>query len=140
MKEKFVAVLIKPKKEDKRNNEDLKAENLKGLNKVRKNLKVQNIRQRRKQGLMVEVMTQSDVEAISSCDHNKMGFVVERPKKIDSSVVIYDVEREYKKEDLKEDLFIKKNFEGSSDSELDKLKKAIKFTHSFKTKDERRVN
>ena len=62
-----------------------------------------------------------------------------RPRKIDPSVIIYDIEREYKEEELKEDL-IKKNLEISSDSEVEEAEKAIKFVHKFKAKDERRVN
>lgn len=138
-KEKCEVVLIKPEKEDKRNNEEIKAAVLKGLSKVRKNLKVRSIRQMRKQGLVVEVMTQRDVEVIESCDLRKIGFVMERPKKIDPSAIIYGVEREYKEEDLKEDL-VKKNLDISSESEAEEAKKLIKFVHSFKAKDERRVN
>ena len=70
-KEKYEVVLIRPKKEDKRNNEDIKADVLKGLSKVRKTLKVRSIRQMRKQGLVVEVMSQKDVEAIGSCELEK---------------------------------------------------------------------
>ena len=62
-----------------------------------------------------------------------------RPRTIDPSVIIYDIERKYKEEELKEDL-IKKNFEISSDSEAEEVEKAIKFVHKFKAKDERRVN
>ena len=68
-KEKFQVVHIKPKKEDKRNNEEINVDILKGLDKVRKNLKVRTIRQMRKQ--VVEIMNQDDVEAIRSCDLNK---------------------------------------------------------------------
>lgn len=53
------------------------------------------------------------------------------------SIIIYDVEKEYKEEELKEDL-IKKNLECSSNSELEeskkKKKKNIKFMQKFKTK------
>ena len=95
-RENFEVVLIKPKGEDKRNNEQIKDEILKELEKVRKNLKVRNVRQMRKQGLVVEVMDQSEVETIGSCELDKIGFSVERPKKIDPSIIIHDVERDYK--------------------------------------------
>ena len=114
-KEKFEVVLIKPDKEDERNNEQIKMDLMKGLDKVRK------MRQMRKQGVVVEVMSQDDVEAIKSCDLKKLGLVVERPKKIDPSIIIYDVEKEYKAEELKEDL-IKKNLQLGSDDETDGIK------------------
>ena len=47
-KKKYEVVLIKPEKEDRRNNEQIKEEALKKLEGVRKNLKVRNIGQMRK--------------------------------------------------------------------------------------------
>ena len=44
-KERYEVVLIKPEKQDKRNNEEIKAEILKGLNNVRKKIKVRGVRQ-----------------------------------------------------------------------------------------------
>ena len=54
-------VLIRPEKEDKRNNDQIKEEELKKLEGVRKKLKVRNIRQLRKQGVLNEVMDKTDV-------------------------------------------------------------------------------
>ena len=65
-KEKFEVMLVKPEKDDKKNNEQIKEEVLKKLEGVRKNLKVRNIRQMRKQGLVIEVMDNSDVETIKN--------------------------------------------------------------------------
>ena len=67
------------------------------------------------------------------------GFVVERPKKVNPSIIIYDEEKDYKEEDLKEDL-IRKNLGDISDSEVSELMNEIKFVHHFKVKDEKRVN
>ena len=41
---------------------------IKRLEKIRKNLKVRNIKQMRRQGLVVEVVDQNDIKAIRSCD------------------------------------------------------------------------
>ena len=138
-KEKGEVVLIKPKSEDKRNNEEIKADVIKGLEKVQKSLKVLNIKQMRRQGLVVEVVDQNDIEAIRFCDLEKLGLVVERPRKIDPSIIIYNIEKEYKVKELKKDR-VKKNPEYSSDTEIEEVMSSIKFSHSFKAKDERRVN
>ena len=94
-------VLIKSEKEDNRNNDQIKAEVLKKLVNVRRTLKVRSVRQMRKQGL-VEVQNHKDVEIIQSCELNKKGLVVEMLKKVNLSVIIYDIEREYKESELKE--------------------------------------
>ena len=107
-KEKYEVLIIKPEEEDSRNNEQIKEEVMKKLEGVRKKLKVRNIRQTRKQGVLIEVVDHKDVETINACDLKKDGFVVERPKKVNPSIIIYDVEKDYKEEDLKEDL-IRKN-------------------------------
>ena len=138
-KERYEVVLIRPEKQDKRNNEEIKEEILKGLNKVRKNIKVRGVKQMRKQGVVVEVLDQKDVDIIKSCDLKKAGFVIERPRKINPSLIIYDVEKEYNEEELKEDL-IRKNLDHVSESEIEEIRNTIKFVHKFKTKDERRVN
>ena len=65
---------------------------------------------------------------------------MERPKKVNPSIIIYYVEKEYKEEDLKENL-IRKNVGELSDSEEDtEMQNEIKFVHSFRIKDEKRVN
>lgn len=138
-KQNYEVVLIKPEKEDKRSNDQIRVDVLKKLDSVRKTLKVRSVRQMRKQGLVVEVQNNKDVETIQSCELNKIGLVVERPKKVNPSVIIYDIERDYKESDLKEDL-IRKNFDNIPESDKEELIGEIRFTHSFKSKDERRVN
>ena len=39
-------------------------------------------------------MDNKDVETIRGCDSKKEGFVVERSKKVNPSISIYDVEKE----------------------------------------------
>ena len=65
--------------------------------------------------------------------------MIERPKKINPSLIIYDVEKDYNEEELKEDL-IRKNLDHVSDSDVEETRNTIKFVHKFRTKDERRVN
>ena len=47
-------VIIKPEKEDRRNNDQIKEEVLKKFEGVRTKLKVRNIRQLRKQGVLLK--------------------------------------------------------------------------------------
>ena len=138
-REKFEVVLVKPEKEDRRNNEQIKEDVLKKLEGVRRNLKVRNIRQMRKQGLVIEVKDNSDVETIKRCNLDKVGLVVERPRKIHPSIIVYDIEKDYKEEELKEEL-IRKNLGEVSESEFAELTNEIKFVHNFKVKDANRVN
>ena len=131
-KEKYEVVLIKPEKEDKGN--DQIKEMLKKLERVRRTLKIRNFRQLRKQGVLIEVMDKTDVETIKVCDLKKEGFVVERPKKVNLSIIIYDVES-----DLKEDL-LRKNSRDLFDTEVSDIINDIKFVLNFKVKDEMRIN
>ena len=112
---------------------------LKKLESVQTKLKVKNIRQLSKQGDLLEVIDKTDTETINACGLNKEGFVVERPKKVNLSIIIYDVEREHKEDDLKEDL-IRKNCGDLSDIEVSDIMNEVKFVHNFKLKDQKRVN
>ena len=137
--EKCEVLLIKPAREDKRSNEQIKTEALKKLVKIRQTVKFRSVRQMRKQGLVVGVQGNKDVEAIKNCELHKLGLVVERPKKLNPSVMIYDVEKDYKAEELKEDL-VRKNFNNISESDLEQLKEPIIFVHPFKVKNGTRYN
>ena len=85
----------------------------------------------RKQGVLIEVVDNKDVETINACDFKKEGFLVKRPKKGNLCIIIYDVEKDYKEEDLKEDL-VRKNHGEFSDSEVSDLTNEIKIVHNFK--------
>ena len=131
-KEKYEVILIKPEKEDKGN--DQIKETLRKLEGVRRTLKVRNFRQLRKQGVLIEIMNKTAVETIKACDLKKEGFVVERPKNVNLSIIIYDVES-----DLKEDL-LRKNSRGLFGTEVSDIINEIKFVLNFKVKDEMRTN
>ncbi|KAK2578278.1 hypothetical protein KPH14_012227 [Odynerus spinipes] len=92
----------------------------------------------RKNGLVVEVDGKSDVEIIRKSNLEKAGLVVEEPRKQHPAIVIFDVEKDYKVEELKEDL-IHKNCGTDNEDELRKLRQSINFKFSYKTK-ENRVN
>ena len=87
-KEKYEVLIIKPEEEDNRNNEQIKEEVMKKLEGMRKKLKVRNIRQTRKQGVLIEVVDHKDMETINACDLKKDGFVVERPRKVNPFIIL----------------------------------------------------
>ena len=138
-KENYEVLLIRPEKEDdKRSNDDIRMDVTKSLNSVRGQLKVRGIRQMRNKGIVIEVKDKNDVELINEAKLEKIGLKIDKPKKLSPSIIIYDVEKDYKVEDLKEDL-IKKNFDTNNEKELDELRNGILFRHCFKSK-ENRVN
>ncbi|CAK9827569.1 Uncharacterized 50 kDa protein in type I retrotransposable element R1DM [Anthophora retusa] len=139
-KARYEVILVKPQNEaDSRNNEQIKQDVTKKLNSVRSSVRVNSIRQMRNKGVVIEVKDASDIERIKKCELEKVGLKVEKPKKINPSIIIYDVEKEHKVEDLKED-FIRKNLNLNDDITLKSLTEEIVFTHSVKTKDEKRIN
>ncbi|CAK9811750.1 Uncharacterized 50 kDa protein in type I retrotransposable element R1DM [Anthophora quadrimaculata] len=139
-KVKTEVILVKPIKEnDTRNNEQIKQEITKSMKCIRSSVRVNNIRQMRNKGVVIEVKDTTDVELIYKCELEKIGLKLEKPKKINPSIIIYDVEKEHKVEELKED-FIRKNFNNLGDSNIKNLNEEINFTHSTKTKDDKRVN
>ncbi|CAK9799231.1 Uncharacterized 50 kDa protein in type I retrotransposable element R1DM [Anthophora plagiata] len=109
-KAKCEVILIKPQNDtDTRTNEQIKQDITKKLNCIRSAVRVNNIRQMRNKGVVVEVKDTTNVELNKKCELEKIGLKIEKPKKINPSIIIYDVEKEYKVEELKED-FIKINF------------------------------
>jgi len=127
-------VLVKPINEkDKRDNEEIKATVIKQLSEIRNKIKVIKIRQMRQKGLVIEVNGKEDVKLISSANMDKFGLEIEEPKKLNPSIMIYDVDEKYNKEELKKD-FIKKNFDSLSTQDQTELLDKIKFLKCFKTK------
>ncbi|XP_067207958.1 structural maintenance of chromosomes protein 2-like [Linepithema humile] len=132
-------ILIKPKKEDKdkRTNDEIKTDLLKGLESIKGNLKIKNIKQMRNKGLILEVNGKEDVELVKQMNLDKKELKIGEPKRIDPLIIIYDVENDYEIEELKEDL-VNKNFEQLTKEERQILKKEISFSFHYKTKENRR--
>lgn len=130
-------LLIKPKSdEDKRSNDEIRTAVTSALSSVCSKIKIKSIRQMRKKGLVIEMKGKNDMEIIKNAKLECKDLKIESPKKILPSIIIYDVEKEYKLEELKED-FITKNFEKYNHKELDGLRETIVFRHHFKTKEDR---
>ncbi|KAK2577757.1 hypothetical protein KPH14_012616 [Odynerus spinipes] len=124
---------------DKITNEEIKTKVMSVLKKDMTKLKVRNIRQLRSKGLVVEVNSKVDVEIIKNSGLQGEGLKMAEPRKLDPSLIIYDVEKEHKAEDLKNEL-ICKNFDGYNDQEKVKINEKINFKYCFKTKNEGKVN
>lgn len=89
--------------------------------------------------MLIEVGDKDDVKIIKEARLDRVGLSVNEPRKLDPCVVIYDVEKDWKVEELKEDL-VSKNFRGLSESEVNEIKEDLVFRHAFKSKNENRVN
>lgn len=66
----------------------------------------------------------------------EVGLKIENPKRYSPMMIIYDVEKELKKEELKDEL-INKNFMDITEKEGCDMKEKVEFKYSFKTKDDR---
>lgn len=132
-KSKHEVILIKPVEEkDGRNNEQIKDELVKKLGKVRKDLRINNIRQMRGKGIIIEVKDKKDVETIRKVDLEGIGLKAGKPNKVNPSIIIYDVEPGCNVDQLKED-FVNKNCDFLNTEQLQKVDKEIEFRYSFKT-------
>nr|XP_034195367.1 uncharacterized protein LOC117611536 [Osmia lignaria] len=140
VKEKHEVLIIKPENEnDPRSNDEIKAKVTEVLKKNRSQIRIKQVRQLRNKGVVVEVKDKRDIEIIKNSKFKEVGLKTAEPKKINPSIIIYDVEKEYKADELKEDLIFK-NLEVRDDEYAEKLKRSIDFRHCFKTKNESRVN
>lgn len=133
-------LILKPKSQkDTRTNDDIRVDVTKALSHKRKDIKVRNIRQIRDKGILIEVHSKEDVKKVKETDFENINVNVTVPKKIDPSIIIYDVEREWKADELREE-FVSKNFEDLPEEELRKLAKKVVFRHAYKTKNVSRQN
>jgi len=127
-------ILVKPKDEnDTRSNEEIKSTVIKQLSDIKNKIKIIKIRQMRRKGVVIEMSGKEDVKLLRSTNIDKIGLEIREPKKINPSIMIYDVEEELKKEELKED-FIRKNFDNLVPQDQAELLEKVKFLNSFKTK------
>lgn len=125
IKEDHEIVLIKPMQDtDQRNNEEIKSAVLNKLEEVKSKLKVRNIRQMRNKGLIIEVKDKKDLNIIGQIGLEQISLRAEKPGKIDPSIIIYDIDKDFKTEEIKES-FINKNFENLDDSSLKRLNTVI---------------
>lgn len=125
-------VLIKPvnEEEDGRTNEEIKKDVIKELMGANNRLRIKSIRQMRGKGVVVEV-EEGDMEIIKKTNLEKKELRIEEPKKINPTLIIYDVEKEHKFENLKDE-FIFKNCDEANAEKIEELRKNIVFKYSMK--------
>lgn len=125
--ENYEIALIKPiKEEDERNNDEIKTAVKSKLKDLRSKLKIRGMRQMRKKGIIIEVKDKEDLELIKESKLEEIGLKVEEPSKLLPAVIIYDVEKDLKVDDIKEEL-LNKNFENVNENCLHELKDKINF-------------
>lgn len=135
--ENYEVILLKPEKDsDKRNNDELKKDVIEKLKDASKKLKVRNIRQMKQKGIVIQVSDKNYVKLNKESNLESIGLKVEKPKKINPSIIIYDVEKDYKKEELLEN-FVNKNLDENLKRTMQKLKEEIDFRHCFKVKEDK---
>ncbi|KAK2578238.1 hypothetical protein KPH14_000766 [Odynerus spinipes] len=124
-------IIIKPiKKDDSRTNDEIRASLTQQLAPIKNKLKVKSMRQTRRKGLLIEVDSKQDVQLIKQGGLEKAGLKAEEPKKIDPSIIIYDVEKDLTVEEMKSD-FVDKNLTYTSEDNQSELKKKIEFRTKF---------
>jgi len=139
-KENYEVILIKSEKiGDKRTNDEIKTQVIKRLKDKRNKLKDRNIRQLRNKGIVIEVNSQVDVDIINRSNLESVGLVITAPKELDPSIVIYDVEKDCSRDELKKD-FIEKNLPWSSSQERCDLEQVVNFKYSFKSRNDKMIN
>ncbi|XP_076182708.1 uncharacterized protein LOC143154527 [Ptiloglossa arizonensis] len=133
-----LVLLVKPDKEDdKRTNDELKTTFFGKISKHSREIKIRNTRKMRHKGLVVEVESSVDEDILSKAELGKVGLHIERPKKMNPSIMVFDVDKKVTKEDITEQLWSK-----NLSSELGKRKSelVIRPRASYKTKDPEKVN
>ncbi|KAK2575333.1 hypothetical protein KPH14_012899 [Odynerus spinipes] len=133
-KPKSEILIIKPvEKEDKRTVDELKSGTLKKLEHLRNKLKINNVRQTRQKGLLMEVNSKEDINLIKNANLGDIGLKAEEPRRLKPSLIIYDVEKDLTVEELKLDLVEKNIIFKDENSKLDVMGK-IDFVHKFPNK------
>lgn len=105
----------------------------KELKEAKNKLKIRNVKQLREKGILMEVDSIQDIEIIKEASLESKGLKTEEPRKILPSLTIQEVEREYKAEEIKNDL-VMKNFKTFVKKELEEISEKISMKYSFKTK------
>jgi len=119
--------------------DEIKVNVTRALNKIKNKLKVKSIRQMSRKGLVMEVDSARDKELIKAAKLDEIGLKLEEPKRIKPSLIIYDVENEFRSEELQQEL-LWKNIDNITEENIDEISKKVEFKHCFGVKNSNRVN
>lgn len=125
--------------DDVRTSDEIKNKVMDLLKNKKSVLKIKGIRQLQSKGVLMKVSAKEDVEIMKKTNLFDYGLNAMTPKKHDPNIIIYDVNNEYKVDELKAD-FINKNFSQEQKQEIDKISKQINFKFCFKNRKTARVN
>jgi len=92
-----------------------------------------------RKGLVIEIDSTKDKELIKAAKLEEIVLKLEEPKRIKPMLIIYDVEKEFKPEELKSEL-LWKNIDGITEENADNMGDRLEFRHCFKAKSSNRVN
>lgn len=134
-------VLIRPLEDgDKRSNVDIRNDLCKELRTTGSKVKIKGIRQMRKNGIIVEVDGNKDVEMINGIKLDGIGLKAEKPKKQRPLLMIYDIEKDMTKDDILEDLILKNMDIDKNETQFTVMREQIKIVHMFNIKNTDRSN
>jgi len=119
--------------------DEIKVNVTRALNKIKNKLKVKSIRQMSRKGLVMEVDSARDKELIKAAKLDEIGLKLEEPKRIKPSLIMYDVEKEFRSEELQQEL-LWKNIDNITEENVDEISKKVKFKHCFGVKNSNTVN
>jgi len=137
LKQKSEIVLIKPIEGNENvNDNEIKLNVTRALEKVKSKLKIKNIRQTNRKGLVIEVDSIKNKEIIKVPKLEEIGLRVEGPRKIEPMIIIYDMEKEYKLEELKDELLWKNSI---TEENIEEFSSKINFKYSFSTNNPNRL-
>lgn len=136
IRQRYETIFIKPEKEneDVRTNEEIKLQLMEKLKEVKNKLKIRGIKEMRRKGIIIEVDNKEDVELLKNVNLKEKNLKMEEPKKICPAIIVYDVETDYKEEDLCNDLIIK-NFDHLKEEEIKELKENLVIKYKIKTRE-----
>jgi len=140
LKHKTEVILVRPTKEDdKITNDEIKVNVTRALDKIKNKLKIKSIRQMNRKGLVIEVDSIKDKELIKASKLEEIGLKLEEPKRIKPMLILYDVEKEFKPEELKREL-LWKSIDCVTEENVKSVGDKIEFKHCFSAKSSNRVN
>lgn len=101
-------------------------------------IRVKNIRKARDNALLIDMEAENDVEEVKKIDFNKVGLKIKQPRKIGPSIIIFHINKNVTKEEVRNNLWNKNlNRSGLIKSQYDD---SVLFRFSTKNKDPNLVN
>lgn len=131
-------ILVKTTGNKDTDSEEVKKKVIKLLKPNKDKIRIKNMRKARDSALIIDVEAEEDIEEIKKIDFNKEGLTLEQPRKTGPCIIIYDIDKNITKDEIRNNLWNKNlNRSGLSKHQYDEK---IFFRYSLKNKDPKLVN